>query len=140
VESTAPSYRGRRYQVEVVSRCVWLYHRFPLSFREVEELMLPRGVVVSCETVRRWCAEFGRAQANGLCRRRPRTGDGWHPDEVLIKINGGLKCLWRAVDQDGNVLDGPFRRERARRYCARSAASHPTADPTAPDHRADPRA
>jgi putative transposase len=84
---------------------VWLYHRFPLSFREVEELMLQRGVIVSYETIRRWCAKFGQAYANGLRRRRPRTGDKWHLDEVFIKINGGLKYLWRAVDQDGNVLD-----------------------------------
>jgi putative transposase len=83
---------------------VWLYHRFPLSFREVEELLLQRGVIVSYETIRRWCAKFGQAYANGL-RRRSRPGDKWHLDEVFIKINGELKYLWRAVDQDGNVLD-----------------------------------
>ncbi|MFD6326503.1 IS6 family transposase [Streptomyces sp. NPDC058442] len=105
MESTSPSYRGHRYPAEVISHCVWLYHRFPLSFREVEELMLQRGVVVSYETIRRWCATFGQAYANGLRRRRPRTGDTWHLDEVFIKINGGLKYLWRAVDQDGTVLD-----------------------------------
>jgi putative transposase len=84
---------------------VWLYHRFPLSFREVEELMLERGVVVSYETVRRWCAKFGQRYADSLRRRRPRPGDMWHLDEVFIKINGEQKYLWRAVDQDGNVLD-----------------------------------
>jgi putative transposase len=84
---------------------VWLYFRFPLSFREVEELMLQRGVIVSYETIRRWCAKFGQAYANGLRRRRPRTGHKWHMDEVFIKINGRLQYLWRAVDQDGNVLD-----------------------------------
>jgi putative transposase len=82
---------------------VWLYFRFPLSFREVEELMLERGVTVSYETVRRWCGKFGQSYANAL--RRPRPGDKWHLDEVFIKINGELKYLWRAVDQDGNVLD-----------------------------------
>jgi putative transposase len=82
---------------------VWLYHRFPLSFREAEELLLQRGVIVSYETIRRWCAKFGQAYANGLRRRRP--GDKWHLDEVFLKINGEHKYLWRAVDQDGNVLD-----------------------------------
>ena len=84
---------------------MWLYFRFPLSFREVEELMLERGVVVSYETVRRWCLKFGQAYANALRRRRPRPGDKWHLDEVFIKVNGEQKYLWRAVDADGNVLD-----------------------------------
>ncbi|MEW2491633.1 IS6 family transposase [Streptomyces sp. NPDC048411] len=101
----APPYKGHRYPVEVISHCVWLYFRFPLSYREVEELMLQRGVIVSCETVRRWCAKFGQAYADGLRRRRPRPGDKWHLDEVFIKINGKRQYLWRAVDQDGTVLD-----------------------------------
>ncbi|WP_371801354.1 MULTISPECIES: IS6 family transposase [unclassified Streptomyces] len=92
VGSASPSYKGHRY-------------RFPLSFREVEELMLERGMIASHETVRRWCAKFGQAYANGLRRRRPRPGDKWHLDEVFIKINGEQKYLWRAVDADGNVLD-----------------------------------
>ncbi|MEW2489343.1 IS6 family transposase [Streptomyces sp. NPDC048411] len=100
----SPSYKGHRYPVEVIAHCVWLYFRFPLSFREVEELMFQRGVIVSYETIRRWCATFGQAYANGLRRRRPRPGDKWHLDEVFIKINSELKYLWRAVDQDGNVL------------------------------------
>ncbi|WP_046706517.1 IS6 family transposase [Streptomyces europaeiscabiei] len=103
--SVSLSYKGHRYPVEVISYCVWLYFRFPLSFREVEELMLERGVVVSCETVRRWCARFGQAYAGALRRRQPRPGDRWHLDEVFIRINGRLQYLWRAVDQDGNVLD-----------------------------------
>ncbi|MFF3934102.1 IS6 family transposase [Streptomyces hirsutus] len=84
---------------------MWLYFRFPLSFREVDELMLERGVLVSYETIRRWCAKFGQVYANALRRRRPRPGDKWHLDEVFVKINGELKYLWRAVDQNGNVLD-----------------------------------
>jgi putative transposase len=84
---------------------VWLYHRFPLSFREVEELVLERGIVVSYETIRRWCAKFGQTYANELRRRQPQAGDKWHLDEVFIKINGRLQYLWRAVDQNGNVLD-----------------------------------
>jgi putative transposase len=94
---------------------VWLYHRFPLSFREVEELLLERGVTVSYETIRRWCVKFGQQYANALRRRRPQPGDKWHLDEVFIKINGEQKYLWRAVDQDGAVLDilGQNRRDTA---------------------------
>ncbi|MGW4985691.1 IS6 family transposase [Streptomyces mirabilis] len=105
MESASPSYRGYRYPVEVISHCVWLYFRFPLSFREVEELMLERGVIVSYETVRRWCVKFGQAYAKALRRRRPRPGDKWYLDELFIKINGEQRYLWRAVDQGGNVLD-----------------------------------
>ncbi|TKA02117.1 IS6 family transposase [Actinacidiphila oryziradicis] len=105
MSSVPPSYRGHRYPVEVISHCVWLYFRFPLSHREVEELMLQRGVTVSYETVRRWCLKFGQVYADGLRRRRPRPGDKWHLDEVFIKVNGERHYLWRAVDQDGNVLD-----------------------------------
>ena len=100
-----PSYKGFRFPVEIMSHCVWLYHRFPLSFREVEEMMLARGVVVSHETVRQWCRKFGQTYANGLRRRRGRPGDQWHLDEVFIKIRGKTHYLWRAVDQDGTVLD-----------------------------------
>jgi len=105
VGAVSPSYKGHRYPVEIISHCVWLYFRFPLSFREVEELMLERGVLVSHETVRRWCAKFGQAYAGALRRRQPRPGDKWHLDEVFVKINGEQKYLWRAVVQDGNVLD-----------------------------------
>jgi putative transposase len=105
VTVSAPSYKGFRFPAEIISHCVWLYHRFPLSFREVEEMMLERGVVVSHETVRQWCAKFAQTYANELRRRRPRPGDKWHLDEVYIKINGKCHYLWRAVDQDGNVLD-----------------------------------
>jgi len=105
VSTATASYKGHRYPVEVVNQCVWLYFRLPLSFREVEELMLVCGVVVSYETVRRWCDKFGQAYANQLRRRRPRPGDKWHLDEVFVKINGITHYLWRAVDQHGNVLD-----------------------------------
>ena len=101
----APSYKGFRFPVEIISHCVWLYHRFPLSFREVEEMMLERGIVVSHETIRQWCAKFGQTYANTLRRRRARPGDKWHLDEVYIKIAGKTHYLWRAVDQHGVVLD-----------------------------------
>jgi putative transposase len=105
VTAASSSYKGHRYPPEIIAHCVWLYHRFPLSFREVEEMMLARGVVVSYETIRAWCAKFGQAYANQLRRRRPRPGDKWHLDEVFIRINGTIHYLWRAVDQHGNVLD-----------------------------------
>jgi putative transposase len=98
-------YRGHRYPVEIISHCVWLYHRFPLSLREVQEMMAERGVIVSHESIRAWSQKFGQAYANGLRRRRPRPGDKWHLDEVFIKVNGQRHYLWRAVDQHGNVLD-----------------------------------
>ena len=88
MEAVAPSYKGFRFPVEIISHCVWLYHRFPLSSREVQEMMLERGVVVSHETVRQWCAEFGQTYVSGLRRRRPRPGDKWHLDKVFIKIGG----------------------------------------------------
>ena len=103
--AASSSYKGHRCPPEIVAHCGWLYHRFPLSFREVEELMLQRGVVVSYETIRAWCAKFGQAYANQLRRRRPGPGDKWHLDEVFVKINGAQRYLWRAVDQHGNVLD-----------------------------------
>ena len=105
MSTATASYKGHRYPVEIVNHCVWLYFRFPLSFREVEELVLARGVVVSYETIRRWCAKFGQAYANQLHRRRPRPADKWHLDEVFVKINGTTHYLWRAVDQHGNILD-----------------------------------
>ncbi|MFJ1811323.1 MULTISPECIES: IS6 family transposase [unclassified Streptomyces] len=121
--AVSPSYKGHRYPAEVISHCVWLYFRFPLSFREVEELMLERGIVVSYETIRRWCAKFGQQYANALRRRQPLPGDKWHLDEVFIKINGRLQYLWRAVDQDGNVLDILVQNQRdkaaARRFFRR---------------------
>ncbi|MGW0563204.1 IS6 family transposase [Streptomyces sp. NPDC003016] len=123
VESTPPPYKGHQYPVEVVSHCVWLYHRFPLSFREVEEPMLERGVIVSYETIRRWCAKFGHTYVGTLRRRQPKPGDKWHLDEVFIKIGGRLRYLWRAVGQDGNVLDILVRNRRdqaaARRFFRR---------------------
>jgi putative transposase len=101
----ASLYKGYRFPVEIISHCVWLYHRFPLSFREVEEMMIDRGVLVSSETIRTWCRVFGPVFAQGLRRRQPRPGDKWHLDDVFLTINGQRQYRWRAVDQDGNVLD-----------------------------------
>ncbi|PWI04553.1 IS6 family transposase [Streptomyces sp. NWU339] len=101
----APSYRGFRFPPEIIAHCVWLYHRFALSLRDVEELMLERGIEVSYETIHQWTRRFGLAYANALRRRRPKPGDTWHLDEVFVKIQGRQRYLWRAVDADGNVLD-----------------------------------
>ncbi len=103
--TTASSYKGFRFPQEITSHAVWLYHRFSLTFRDVEELLYERGVVVTYETVRQWCRKFGQEYANQLRQRRARTGDKWHLDEVFLKINGKRHYLWRAVDQHGNVLD-----------------------------------
>lgn len=93
MNAIVPSYKGFRFPVEIISHFVWLYHRFPLSFREVEEMMMERGVVVFHETVRQWCAKFGQTYANQLRRRRPRPGDTWHLDEVFITIDGKTHYL-----------------------------------------------
>ena len=98
-------YRGHRFPAEVISHAVWLYFRFPLSLRMVEDLLAARGIIVSHETVRRWAEKFGRDFANQIRRRAPQLGDKWHLDEVVITINGKQHWLWRAVDSKGHVLD-----------------------------------
>jgi putative transposase len=98
-------YHRHRFPTEIIGHCVWLYFRFTLSFRDVEEMLAMRGVSLSYETVREWCLKFGQTYANGLRRKSLRPGDRWHLDEVFLKINGRLHYLWRAVDQDGDVLD-----------------------------------
>ncbi len=103
--STAPTYRGYRFPPEIISHCVWLYFRFSLSFRDIEELMAERGIILTYETIRQWCLKFGQTYANELRHRRPRCGDKWYMDEVVLTIRGKKHYLWRAMDQDGNVLD-----------------------------------
>ena len=100
-----PSYAGYRFPAEVISHAVWLYFRFPLSLRMVDELLAARGIVVSYETVRQWARKFGQAFANQIRRWLPAAGDKWHMDEVVITIRGVKHWLWRAVDQTGTVLD-----------------------------------
>src|SRR5512144_1631654 len=98
-------YAGYRDPAEIISHAVWLYFRFTLSFRDIEELLAARGILVTYETIRQWCLKFGQPFANDVRRRLPRPGDTWHLDEVYLKLNGQLHYLWRAVDQDGQVLD-----------------------------------
>ena len=101
----SPSYAGHRFPAEIISHAVWLYFRFPLSLRMVEEMLAARGIIVSHESVRQWALKFGQAFANQIRRRLPAAGDKWHLDEVAIKIAGKKHWVWRAVDQDGIVLD-----------------------------------
>jgi putative transposase len=100
----APDYKGFRFPPEIISHAVWLYFRFSLSFRDVEELLAQRGIVVTY-AVRQWCLKFGQSSANELRKRHPRCGDKWHMDEVVLTIRGQKHYLWRALDQHGNVLD-----------------------------------
>ncbi len=100
-----PSYRGYRFPPEIISHAVWLYHRFALSFRDVEDVLARRGVEVTYEAIRKWCRRFGPEYAGRLRRRRGRLGDTWHLDEVFVTIQGRQQYLWRAVDEDGDVLD-----------------------------------
>ena len=98
-------YRGHRFPAEIISHTVWLYFRFTLSFRDIDELLAARGIFVTYETIRQWCLKFGQAFANELRRRQPRRGDKWHLDEMVITMNGKHHYLWRAVDQEGFTLD-----------------------------------
>ena len=99
------SYRRHRFPVEIIQHAVWLYFRFPLSFRDVEDLLAERGIDVSYETVRRWSVKFGLAYAKRLRRSHPPADVRWHLDEMFVSINGKMMYLWRAVDCEGEVLD-----------------------------------
>ena len=116
---TKPLYAGHRFPPEVISHAIWLYFRFPLSLRMVEEMLAARGIIVSHETVRQWARKFGQAFANQIRRRLPRAGDKWHLDEVVITIAGQKHWLWRAVDQDGIVLDVLVQSRRDKRAAKR---------------------
>ena len=103
--SPAASYHGYRFPPAVISHAVWLYHRFGLSFRDAEDLLAQRGVTVTYETIRQWCHTFGPDYARTLRRRRGRMGDTWYLDELFVTIRCQRQYLWRAVDQDGDVID-----------------------------------
>src|SRR5689334_15636959 len=112
-------YAGHRFPPEVIGHAVWLYFRFPLGLRMVEEMLAARGIVVSHETVRQWGLKFGQGFANEIRRRLPRAGDEWHLDEVAIRIAGRKHWPWRAVDQDGLVLDVLVQSRRDKRAAKR---------------------
>src|SRR5712691_3281840 len=106
------SFKRHRFPPEIIRHAIWLYARFTLSFRDVEELLAERGIDASYETVRRWFLKFGPSIAANIRRSRPRPSDHWHLDEMVISIRGGKYWLWRAVDNEGEVLDFLVQRRR----------------------------
>ncbi len=112
-------YHRHRFPPEIIGHAVWLYHRFGLSLRDVEDLLAERGIVVTHETIRQWCRKFGPDYARKLRRRQGRLGDTWHLDELFVNIQGRRHYLWRAVDQDGDVIDILVQRHRNARAAKR---------------------
>src|ERR1700722_10370718 len=113
------SYRRHRFPPPIIQHAIWLYLRFTLSYRDVEELLAERGLEVSYETVRRWVLKFGPGFARRLRRSRPRPSDRWHLDEMVVRIAGKRMYLWRAVDHEGEVLDMLVQRRRDKRAALR---------------------
>jgi putative transposase len=109
------SYRRHRFPPVVIQHAVWLYLRFTLSYRDVEELLAERGLDISYESARSWVLKFGPALARALRRCRPRPSDRWHLDEMVVRIAGAHMYLWRAVDHEGEVLEIQVQRRRDKR-------------------------
>ncbi len=105
MQDAATSSHGYRCPPEIISHAVWLYHRFCLSFPDAEDLVAQRGISVSYEAIRQWCQTFGPEYARALRRHRGRMGDTWYLDELFVNIQGRHQDLWRAVDEDGGVID-----------------------------------
>ena len=108
-------HKNHRFPVEIISHAVWLYFRFCFSFRDVEELLLVRGVTVTYEAIRKWCRKFGQQYTNQLRHHRPRPGDKWQMGEMFLTIKGERHYLWRAIDQESHVLDMLVQRRRDKR-------------------------
>jgi transposase-like protein len=113
------SYRRHRFHPDIIRQAVWLYFRFTMSFRDVEDLLAERGIDVSYETVRLWALKFGPAFARRICRRRGPAFDVWHLDEVFVNIGGSKMYVWRAVDGEGTVLDVLVQKRRNKRAALR---------------------
>ena len=113
------SYRRHRFPPQIIQHAIWLYLRFTLSYRDVEELLAERGFEISYETVRRWVQKFGPVIARRLRRRRPQPSKRWHLDEMVVRIAGKRMYLWRAVDHEGEVLDMLVQRRRDTRAALR---------------------
>ena len=105
-------YSRHRFPREIISHCVWLYYTFPLSYRDIEKMMLYRGIEVTYETIREWCQKFGQQYANQLRRKRPFIADKWHLDEVVVTLKKQQYYLWRAVDTEGKILEVLLQRHR----------------------------
>ena len=122
------TYKRHRFPPDIISYAVWLYYRFNLSHRDIEDLLAERGVTVSREAIRLWCIKFGALYARRLKRRHRGYGDTFYIDEVFVKINGKQRYLWRAVDQDGEVVDVFLQARRdgaaAKRFFKRVLRSH----------------
>jgi putative transposase len=122
------TYKRHRFPPDIISYSVWLYYRFNLSHRDIEDLLAERGVTVSYETIRLWCIKFGAIYSRRLKRRHRGYGDTFYIDEVFVKINGQQQYLWRAVDQDGGVVDVYLQAKRdgaaAKRFFRRLLRSH----------------
>src|ERR1700758_349622 len=113
------SYSRHRFPPTIIQHAIWLYLRFTMSYRDVEDLLAERGLEVSYETVRRWVLKFGPVIVRRLRRRRPRPSDRWHLDEMVVRIAGKRMYLWRAVDHEGEVLDMRVQRRRDARAALR---------------------
>jgi len=122
------SYKRHRFPPEIIQYAVWLYYRFNLSHRDIEDLLAERGIQVSYESIRLWCNKFGPQYARRLKRRHQGFGDTFYIDEVFVKINGIQHYLWRAVDQDGEIVDVFLQRRRdgkaAKRFFKRLLKTH----------------
>ena len=122
------TYKRHRFPPAIISYAVWLYFRFNLSHRDIEDLLAQRGIIVSYESIRLWCIKFGRIYARRLKRRHQGYGDTFYIDEVFVKINGKQHYLWRAVDQEGEVIDVFLQSRRdgaaAKRFFKRLLRTH----------------
>ncbi len=121
-------YKRHRFPPEIIQYAVWLYHRFSLSYRDVEDLLAERGITVSYESIGLWCNKFGSKYARRLKKKHQGYGDTFFIDEVFVKIDGKQHYLWRAVDQDGEVIDIFLQRRRdgkaAKRFFKRLLKAH----------------
>ena len=131
MKSARSRYHGHRFPPEIIGYPVWVYHRFCLSFRDVEDLLAERGIIVSYETIRQWCWKFGPDYARRLKKKQGRLGDTWYLDELSVRINVRRQYLWRAVDQDGEVLDAAAASPRS--ACSRAVSSQIVARSRASD-------
>jgi putative transposase len=119
MRSARSRYHGHRFPPEIISYAVWVYHRFCLSFRDVEDLLAERGVIVSYEAIRQMVLEIGPDYARRLKKKQGRLGDTWYLDELFVRINGQQQYLWHAVDQDGDVIDILLQSHRDQRAAER---------------------
>ena len=115
-------YIRHRFPPEVISHAVWLYHRFTLSYRDIEELLAIRGIHTTYESIRRWCLKFPSHYSKNLRKQQGRLGYLWYLDEVFVSIGGKRQYLWRAVDQDGDTIDVMVQSRRNKRAALREIA------------------